>query len=65
MTYWDKIANQNKLDTNLLTQLSDISYKSTGGRREQPRGLKDGIVDIGKLPFEITPPKNAITKAKS
>jgi len=62
MSLWDKIINQNKLDSSLIVELSDISYRSTKGRREQPRGLKEGIVDIGTMPFEETPPQTEITR---
>jgi hypothetical protein len=62
MSLWDKIINQNKLDSCLIVELSDISYRSTKGRREQPRGLKEGIVDIGTMAFEETPPQTEITR---
>ena len=62
MSLWDKIISQNKLDSSLITELSDISYRSTKGRREQPRGLKEGIVDIGTMAFEETPPQTEITR---
>ena len=62
MSLWDKIRTQNEIDSSLIRDLSDISYKSTKGRREKGRSLKDGIVDIGTLPFQETPPPNAITK---
>lgn len=62
MSLWDKIIAQNKIDSDLLIDLSDISYKSTKGRREKPRNLKEGIVDLGKIPFEVNPPKDQITK---
>lgn len=62
MSLWDKIITQNKIDSALLMELSDISYKSTKGRREKPRNLKEGIVDLGKIPFEVNPPKDQITK---
>ena len=62
MSLWDKIINQNKLDSSLIVELSDISYRSTKGKREQPRGLKEGIVDIGTMPFEETPPQTEITR---
>ncbi len=62
MLLWDKIIIQNKIDSSLLTKLSDISYKSTKGKRERPRNLKEGIVDLDKIPFEVNPPKDKITK---
>ena len=62
MSLWDKIITQSKIDSSLLTELSDISYKSTKGKREKPRNLKEGIVDLGKIPFEVNPPKDKITK---
>ena len=62
MSLWDKIIAQNRIDGALLTELSDISYKNTKGKREKPRNLKEGIVDLGKMPFEVNPPKDQITK---
>ena len=62
MSLWDKITTQNEIDSRLIRDLSDISYKSTKGRRENGRSLKDGIVNVGLLPFQETPPPNAITK---
>ncbi len=62
MSLWDKIITQNAIDSILIRDLSDISYKASKGRREQGRKLKDGIVDVGKLPFLETPPPTAITK---
>ena len=62
MSLWDKIITQNEIDSALIRDLSDISYKSTKGRREKGRDLKDGIVNIGTLPFQEIPPPTAITK---
>ena len=62
MSLWDKIITQNRIDSSLLTELSDISYKNTKGKREKPRNFKEGIVDLGKIPFEVNPPKDQITK---
>ena len=39
MTFWDKVINQNKKDSSLITELSDLSYKSIGGKRQEPRVL--------------------------
>ena len=62
MTYWDKVINQNQMDSSLVSELSDLSYRSIGGKRQAPRSLKEGIVNIGTIPFELTPPPDAITK---
>ena len=62
MSLWDKIINQNKLDSSLIVELSDISYRSTNGKREKPRGFRDNIVDIGTMAFEENPPKTEITR---
>jgi hypothetical protein len=62
MSLWDKIINQNKLDSSLIVELCDISYRSTKGRREQPRGTKEGMVNLGTMPFEETPPQTQITR---
>ena len=50
MSLWDKIINQNKLDSSLIVELSDISYRSTKGRRERPRGTKEDMVNLGTMP---------------
>ena len=62
MSLWDKITTQNEIDSALIRELSDLSYRTTKGRREKGRSLKDGIVDVGTLPFLEKPPPNAITK---
>ena len=62
MTYWDKIINQNKIDSALISELSDISYAATKGRREKGRNFNNGIVSLGTLPFIENPPQNLITK---
>ena len=62
MSLWDKIITQNEIDSALIRDLSDLSYKTTKGRREKGRSLKDGIVDVGTLPFLEKPPPDAITK---
>ncbi len=38
MTFWNKVINQNKMDSSLISELSDLSYKSIGGKRQEPRG---------------------------
>jgi len=62
MTFWDKVINQNKMDMSLISELSDISYKSIGGKRQEPRGANKDIVNIGTLPFEATITPDRITK---
>jgi hypothetical protein len=62
MSLWDKIITQNEIDSALIRDLSDLSYKTTKGRREKGRSLKDGIVNVGTLPFLEKPPPDAITK---
>ena len=62
MSYWDKVVNQNKYDISLLNNISDISYKSIGGKRQASRGQKEDIVNIGTIPFSITPAPTKITK---
>ena len=62
MSFWDKIVAQNRIDSSYITELNDISYRSTNGVREKPRNLKEGIVDIGTLPFQVNPPQSQITK---
>ena len=62
MTFWDKVINQNEMDMSLISELSDISYKSIGGKRQEPRGANKDIVNIGTLPFEATITPDRITK---
>lgn len=62
MTYWDKVINQNKKDSSLISELSDLSYKSIGGKRQQPRKINEDIVNIGTIPFEATITPDKITK---
>ena len=62
MTFWDKVLNQNKLDSTLISELSDLSYKSIGGKRQEPRGAKEDIVNIGTLPLEATITPDKITR---
>ena len=62
MSFWDKIVAQNRIDSSYITELNDISYRSTNGVREKPRNLKEGIVDIGTLPFQVNLPQTQITK---
>ena len=62
MSFWDKVINQNKIDSSLITELSDLSYRSIGGKRQATRGAKEDIVNIGTIPFETTPPPDKITK---
>ena len=62
MSLWNKIITQNKIDSALISDLNDISYKSTKGRREKGRSFRDNIVDIGTLPFKENPPPDKITK---
>lgn len=62
MTFWDKVINQNKIDSSLITELSDLSYKSIGGKRQPPRGANKDIVNIGTIPFQTTPAPDKITQ---
>jgi len=62
MTFWDKVINQNKMDSSLISELSDLSYKSIGGKRQEARGAKEDIVNIGTIPFEATITPDKITK---
>ena len=62
MTFWNKVSNQNKIDSSLISELNDISYRSIGGKRQPPRGAKEGIVILGNIPFEANPPQTEITR---
>jgi hypothetical protein len=60
MIFCDKIINQNKMDSSPLSELSDLSCKSIKGKRQELRGAKEIIVNIGTTSFEATilPDKN-------
>ena len=62
MSLWDKIITQNRIESELIRDLNDISYRSTGGRSEKGRGFRDGIPNLGQLPFLQDPPKDKITR---
>ncbi len=54
---WDKIKAQKNIDA-LIRQLSDISYSSTRRLCEQKRSLREGIVDLGTIPFDVDLPRH-------
>jgi len=62
MSLWNKITTQNRIDSALISDLSDLSYKSTKGRREKPRDFNQNMVNLGTLPFKENPPPDQITK---
>ncbi len=62
MTFWDKVVNQNKIDSSLISKWSDLSYKSIGEQRQESRGAKEDFVNVGTLPFEATMTPDKITK---
>ena len=62
MSLWDKIITQNKIESALISDLNDLSYKSTKGRREKPRDFNQNMVNLGTLPFKENPPPDKITK---
>ena len=62
MSFWDKVINQNKIDSSLITELSDLSYRSIGGKRQAQRKGREDIVNIGTIPFEVTKAPSKITK---
>ena len=62
MSFWDKVINQNKIDSSLIAELSDLSYRSIGGKRQGNRSAKEDIVNIGTIPFQITPAPTKITQ---
>ena len=41
--------------------MSDLSYRSIGGKQQAPRSLNKGINVFGTVPFELTPPPDKIT----
>ncbi len=40
MSFWDKIVVQNRIDSSYITELNDISYRTTNGTRENIEILK-------------------------
>ncbi len=49
--FWDKVINQNKMDSALISELSDLSSRSIGGKRQELRRAKKDIENIGTTPL--------------
>ena len=47
-------------DLELYKQLSDSSYRSINGKRQNSRNFKEGVLNLGQINFEQ--PKNVLTK---
>ncbi len=47
-------------DLELYKQLSDSSYRSINGKRQNSRNFKDGILNLGQIHFQQ--PKDVLTK---
>ena len=47
-------------DLELYKQLSDSSYRSINGKRQNSRNFKEGVLNLGQIHFEQ--PKNTLTK---
>ena len=47
-------------DLELYKQLSDSSYRSINGKRQNSRNFKDGILNLGQIQFQQ--PKDVLTK---
>ena len=53
-------ARLSNKDLELYKQLSDSSYRSINGKRQNSRNFKEGVLNLGQIHFEQ--PKNAYTK---
>jgi hypothetical protein len=60
MNLLDRVIDNQLLDLNLTSQLSDISYRTNNGIRQKNRAFSEGIVDVGRIHFNDA--KDKITK---
>ena len=51
MTFCDEVINQNKMDSSLISELSDLSYKSIGGKRQEPRSANQRYCEYWNYTF--------------
>ena len=49
MSLWDEVMTQNRLDSELIRDKNDISYRITGGLSE--KGHEFCMVSLSQLPF--------------
>jgi hypothetical protein len=59
MSLWDKIITQNEIDKSFKRF---ILKNFKGQKKRKGRNLKDGIVDVGTLPYLEKTPPDANTK---
>ncbi len=62
MSLWDKIITQIEIDSALIRDWSDLSCKTTKAEEKKGGSLKDGIVNVGIVPFLEKPPPDATSK---
>ena len=60
MNLLDRVIDNQLLDLNITSQLSDISYRTNNGIRQRNRNFAEGIVDTGRIHFNDA--KDKITK---
>ena len=60
MNLLDRVIDNQLLDLNITSQLSDISYRTNNGIKQKNRNFAEGIVDSGKINFNDA--KDKITK---
>ena len=60
MTLLDKIIDQSRIDAQLNSQLSEISYRALNGTRQSARNFAEGTLNVGTMNFKT--PNDTITK---
>lgn len=60
MSLLDKIAKENKIQAQLNSQLSEMTYRAFNGTRQAPRNFREGILNVGTINFKTADDK--ITK---
>ena len=60
MNLLDIVIDNQLLDLNITSQLSDISYRTNNGIKQKNRNFAEGIVDTGRIHFNDA--KDRITK---
>ena len=60
MSLLDKFTNEMRIQRELKSQLSDMTYKAFNGTRESQRNFAEGILNVGTIHFET--PEDKITK---
>ena len=57
MSLLDKFRNEMRIQRELKSQLSDMTYKAFNGTRQTSRNFAEGILNVGTINFK-TPGQN-------